>query len=532
MTHEPHNGQDSRQSSTPYRRSDDANNQAYRSSRQYQRVDNTSKSIRDGAPHSADQSFTPRNPYNKSTPQSNISQRPNSSPRPARAEQRYSFKGQYHRSAADDRAMAESSRQRQQQGCPTYNTNQHQHYAAMSTAADSYRNTSRYANTGQTKQPVSLKPLFIIAAILIVIFCAVFFWIRSLPIEVTVNGTPIEVSGKKTAQYIYEQGVVHVNPGDFVDIEGVVLETGKGETYALTINGEPGNPTKRLSKGDDIVFSDGNDIEEESVVLDEQSLPYKVIEIGHGPIHKITQEGIEGKATTKTGSVSQKTLTTETLPAQDKIYQRYYPNTNGEKVVAFTFDDGPWGSQTTEILDILEKYQVKATFFTVGRLIKDEGVAQMQRAAEAGHLVCTHTWDHAAGSGQGTNLSYMSQQEQRDEIIKGHDAIKSALGVEPLMYFRAPGGNYPLEVWQNTEDLVAAEIGWDIDTEDWRQPGTDTIVNRLKTCTPGDIVLMHDGGGDRSQTIAALDEAIPYLLENGYRFITIDELMKYPPKTE
>ena len=392
------------------------------------------------------------------------------------------------------------------------------------------RNTSRYATTTTHKAPISVKPLLIAAIVIALIAVGITFWVRSLPVDVTVNGTPIEVGGQKTAQYIYDQGVVHVKPGDFVDVEGVVLSPGEGEQFTLMINDEPGDPQKRLKKGDAVVFSDGNNIEEESTILEEQTLPFNVVETGHGPIHKIVQEGAEGKATTKTGSVSQKTITTETAPAQDKIYQRYYPDTHGEKVVAFTFDDGPWGDQTTQVLDILDKYNVKATFFTVGRLIGGTGTEQMKRAYDAGHLICTHTWDHAAGSGQGVNLSYMSSQEQRDEITKGQDAIRAAIGTDPSTLFRSPGGNYPLEVWQNTEDLVSAEIGWDVDTEDWRQPGTDAIVARLKSCTPGDIVLMHDGGGDRSQTIAAIDEAIPYLLENGYRFITIDELMTYPPK--
>ena len=109
-------------------------------------------------------------------------------------------------------------------------------------------------------------------------------------------------------------------------------------------------------------------------------------------------------------------------------------------------------------------------------------------------------------------------------------AIADVTGQEASKVIRAPGGNFPTEVWMNVEDLVTAEIGWDIDTEDWRQPGADAIATALKNATPGDVILMHDGGGDRSQTVKALKEALPYLREQGYSFITIDELMKYPKK--
>ena len=98
---------------------------------------------------------------------------------------------------------------------------------------------------------------------------------------------------------------------------------------------------------------------------------------------------------------------------------------------------------------------------------------------------------------------------------------------------RAPGGNFPTDsVWVNVDDLITAQIGWNIDTMDWSRPGVDHIVSQIESARPGDVILMHDGGGDRSQTIEALKTALPYLKEQGYRFITIDELLKYPPADE
>ena len=127
-------------------------------------------------------------------------------------------------------------------------------------------------------------------------------------------------------------------------------------------------------------------------------------------------------------------------------------------------------------------------------------------------------------------MGLMTPEEQRMEVEKGFQAIVDATGAEPSRVFRSPGGNFPIEVWRNVEDLLEAEIGWDIDTLDWKRPGASVIAERIKAATPGDIILMHDGGGDRSQTAEALRKALPYLKEQGFRFVTMDEMLQFPRK--
>ena len=400
-------------------------------------------------------------------------------------------------------------------------------YTPMSTA-DSYRNADRYAKRDRTPS-FNFKIPVILAAIAIVAGVGIFTWVQSLPVTVTVNGTKMEVGGEKTATYIYNQGAVQVKPGNLIDVEGQVLQEGKGNLFTLTVNDQTGaDPDKRLSNGDVLEFTDGDDVEEASTVNESQVLPFETVEAGTGPIHAVIQEGADGESTTKTGSISGKTVTQVTKPAQNKVYRRYFPDTQGEKVIALTFDDGPVAAQTNELLDVLKENGAKATFFTIGQQIEGENIDVVKRAAKEGHQICTHTFDHAAGSGQGVNLSFMSPQEQLDEVTKGMQAIASATGADASTVIRAPGGNFPLAVWQNVESAVTAEIGWNIDTEDWRQPGTDAIIEAVESAQPGSIILMHDGGGDRSQTIAACREALPYLASKGYKFITIDEMMKYP----
>ena len=162
------------------------------------------------------------------------------------------------------------------------------------------------------------------------------------------------------------------------------------------------------------------------------------------------------------------------------------------------------------------------------RIEQDNGDAFVKRAVSEGHQVCTHSYDHAAGSGQGVNLGFMSPEEQKAEVEKGRAAIEAVTGAEASRIFRTPGGNFGDDVVKNIGPLIKAEIGWNIDSSDWRRPGADAIAKQIEDAWPGAIVLMHDGGGDRSQTIEALKKALPRLKDQGYRFITIDELLQYP----
>lgn len=366
------------------------------------------------------------------------------------------------------------------------------------------------------------------AAIIAIIAGGAAFALGNAPITVTVNGTTMELAGERTVQAAFECAGEPARAGDLVDVEGSTLEEGRGHRFSFAVNGQHGtDPNAKLNAGDAVVFSDGGDIEED-VDSKEETIPCGVAEKGHGPIHIVESQGTDGLQVVKTGKISGKTVTQVAAEPRDRVYRRYFPDTQGEKVIALTFDDGPWDTYTAEILDILKENDAKATFFTVGNRITGNGVDLVKREAAEGHQVCTHTWSHAAGKGKSVSLAPLSKDEQREEVTRGTQAISDATGAEASAVMRAPGGNFPVEVWRNVEDLITAEIGWDIDTGDWARPGAEAIAQEIKSATPGDIILMHDGGGDRSQTVKALQETLPYLKEQGYSFVTIDELMKYP----
>ncbi|MBC5584670.1 polysaccharide deacetylase family protein [Eggerthella guodeyinii] len=355
-----------------------------------------------------------------------------------------------------------------------------------------------------------------------------YFVVQSLPASITLNGSSIDVGGSKTLSDALHASGIKPKPGDLVAVDGSVLEEGKGEPFHATINGEATTDINaKLASGDVVELGDGSPIEEPSETV-EAAIPFTHEEEGRGPIHLIEGQGADGVKRTKTGSMSGIATEEVTQEPVNVVRRNVSPDVGDDKVVALTFDDGPWPETTAAVLDVLAENGAKATFFTVGNRIDGEGVDLVKRAAAEGHQICTHSYDHAAGDGQSVNLGYMKPEDQVAEVQKGYEAIEAATGAEASHVFRTPGGNYGEDVMRNIGPLISAEIGWNIDSQDWRKPGAGAIADQIKNAWPGAIVLMHDGGGDRSQTVEALKDALPYLKSQGYRFITMDELLSYP----
>jgi len=187
----------------------------------------------------------------------------------------------------------------------------------------------------------------------------------------------------------------------------------------------------------------------------------------------------------------------------------YYVD-DGPKVIALTIDDGPSPVYTPQVLSVLEKYRVRATFSMVGQnVIYYPAIAR--EVAAAGHTIINHTWDHA-------NLTLLSAARQRTEITRATDAIHEKTGVRPHM-FRAPYGAWSGEALAYCASERLMPLDWSVDPRDWARPGVSEIVSTImRTTRTGSVILEHDGGGNRAQTVAALKIVIPLLLHNGYRF--------------
>ncbi|HYF64076.1 MAG TPA: polysaccharide deacetylase family protein [Herpetosiphonaceae bacterium] len=177
------------------------------------------------------------------------------------------------------------------------------------------------------------------------------------------------------------------------------------------------------------------------------------------------------------------------------------------KVLYLTFDDGPDPRNTPGLLELLARYNARATFFVLGHYAQAHPDL-IQAEAAAGHTVANHTFTHPS-------LSGISREAFMNEVL-GTKEVISGVGANCL---RPPYGATDANTRAYAAEIGYEVIMWDIDTHDWANPGADEIGRRLLgNARDGAIVLMHDGGGDRAQTIAALEAALPALAEQGYRF--------------
>jgi len=181
--------------------------------------------------------------------------------------------------------------------------------------------------------------------------------------------------------------------------------------------------------------------------------------------------------------------------------------------IALTIDDGPDPLWTPQILDLLRRNGVRATFSLIGRQAHAYPTLVKRIIAE-GHGVCNHSMTHPQP------FSARSAAAVHQEIADAQSAIVDAGGVAPVL-FRAPGGDWSAGVLSAVAGLALVPLGWDVDPRDWSRPGTATVTSRLLAARPGDILLCHDGGGDRAQTVESLRTVLPTLNRQGLRFVTL-----------
>jgi peptidoglycan-N-acetylglucosamine deacetylase len=183
------------------------------------------------------------------------------------------------------------------------------------------------------------------------------------------------------------------------------------------------------------------------------------------------------------------------------------------KYVVLTFDDGPDVVYTPQILDILKQYDAKATFFEVGKNVTKHPELS-KRIHDAGHSVENHTWSHA-------DLRKLGAAAFRQEVASTDQAIRAATGSTPACLRPPYGGMNPV-VTQRAKALGKDLVVWTVDSRDWTKPGAPAIVQRvLKSVHNGSVILMHDGGGNRTQTVAALPKILQTLKAQGYGFRTL-----------
>jgi peptidoglycan/xylan/chitin deacetylase (PgdA/CDA1 family) len=184
----------------------------------------------------------------------------------------------------------------------------------------------------------------------------------------------------------------------------------------------------------------------------------------------------------------------------------------GARGVNITIDDGPDPTWTPQVLQVLRDNGVKATFCMVGTQAQTHPDL-VKAVVAAGHRLCDHTVSHD------TTMDTKSQAYQSQQILDAERMITQASGGVRPQYYRAPGGAFTPYSRHLAASHGMRPLGWNVDSKDFEHPGTGAIVATVKSeISNGPTILFHDAGGDRSQTVAALREVLPWLKQQGYSF--------------
>ena len=193
----------------------------------------------------------------------------------------------------------------------------------------------------------------------------------------------------------------------------------------------------------------------------------------------------------------------------------------GSKQIALTYDDGPNDPHTLKLLDVLAKHNVRATFFMIGRFVRQR--PEIARAvAQAGHVIGNHTFTHPL-------LIFKSAEQTRTELVKCRSALQDAIG-EHSNLFRPPFGGRRPATLRVARSLGLETVMWNVTGYDWNAPPAAVIEKKVaRQMRGGDVILLHDGGhramgADRAQTVIATDSLIHQYKDQGYEFVTTEEM--------
>jgi peptidoglycan/xylan/chitin deacetylase (PgdA/CDA1 family) len=315
---------------------------------------------------------------------------------------------------------------------------------------------------------------------------------------ITVNGRPVRITGRATVGRVVHAAGIRIRPGRYLSVVQHHRLRSNGQPGGASVNGHRATLRTPVHPGDSVVVHQGPSRLEptERVTVRLQPAVPSALYVG----------GRAGLARVRRGTISHEVVATHVL-RRPRIGHLVEPG-----AVALTFDDGPSRHWTRTIAALLHRHQAPATFCMIGRQVR-EFATVVRRLVRWGNALCDHTWDH------NLDLRDRPAAQQRRDIRRGYHAIVRNGGVRP-QFFRAPGG-----VWSpSLKRLGRAEgmrpLEWTVDPQDWARPGVHRIVRGVLTeLRPGGVILLHDGGGRRRQTLDALTILLRRLPKLGYHFV-------------
>ena len=387
--------------------------------------------------------------------------------------------------------------------------------------------SDRSARIGNSRTPrrSSRLPYALIAvgcALVLFIAAVVGYVNRSVDVELNGQKTAVRV-GSTLQNLIDDQSLTETyDAGDLLAVDDSVLKRHGGEKLSVKVDGKRVKQGKwdsrELTGGEKVTVKDGRNVYEKHEVQATTIEPKLKVE-GTGAIEYVKTWGVQGHSEVWVGEQSGKTHDRgEVVPATDCVVEcaSVAPKGN-EKYVALTFDEGPSGA-TKQILQVLKEKGVTATFFLSGDAA-EASPATAKAIVDAGCEIGSNSYSDDSLKGE-------DRETVRKQITKGTEAIKSATGVETML-LRAPYAAFDEQNWIDSMDLVSAVVSWNIDSGDWLLNGADEQVSTvLDSMTPGNIVLLTDSDECAEQTLEALPQIIDGLVADGYKIVTLSDLVK------
>lgn len=375
---------------------------------------------------------------------------------------------------------------------------------------------------GANKKRTVLKAVAIIVGVFLGVgLLGLVAWLNR-SVTFTLNGEEESARAGTPITTIMAEEHLSYRAGNLVSVSGNVLKEGEGNPFSLKLNGQdlPFDEAEKLCVfGEEAIeLGDGGNIMEPYTSVIQEQEPHLVMEGTGGSVGYVSQWPSPGKIEMRTGDMSGETAPGETVvPLKNAIVtNKLITPANGEKLVALTFDDGP-SEYTEQYLQILAQYQAHATFCELYGNI--DTYPDVPRAViAAGHQIISHTKTHS-------QLDTLTPADLQAELSDTFAKIQSATS-QKTTAIRPPYGTIDESVWLNSRGLMSLSVLWTQDSRDWERPGASSIVsNALSGIEPGSIILMHDGGGNRDQDLEALPQILQTLTAQGYKCVTLKELL-------
>lgn len=332
----------------------------------------------------------------------------------------------------------------------------------------------------------------------------------------TVNGRVFVASKPAEAAVILKDAGFRTGRGRLLDVDGKIIKRGVGPVGEIKINGDPGTGKEIITRDTVIDFSLAQDVTEETTTSVEDII--KVAKVsGNGEYTVVRRIGAPGRKKVVRGATSGKLVSAQNLSeGQSMLVAR--TDERPEKVVALTFDDGPNPPFTAQIVKTLQDMYATGTFFVIGGKVTRYPEAAREVGA-SGFPIGNHTFSH--------NPLDKALEEGISAEIDGASNVLSQIMNINTTWLRPPYGAMSPLLKAVAEAKGYRIIRWNVDSHDWEAASVDEIVSNVTAwAKPDSVILMHDGGGDRANTVQALPRIIQTLREQGFAFVTLDQLTK------